>query len=141
MRGFLTLAQLNDVPSSAVKDWLLICGFLIGLAGGILALFRRVPQPLRTSEDVKFATADGVQKLAKEVDDLRRELNEQRHTLTKELNTLEQRLGRAGEERAVAIHDRIEPMMAEIHQVKGTLTEVSRSVHEIAAQLRTPRRA
>jgi len=141
MKYAVTFSQLGEVAPAAVKDWLLILGFLVGLAGGIFSILRRVPQPLRTREDAEFATAAGVQKLAAEVDDIRRELNEQRHTLTKELNTMEQRISRAGEERVVAIHERLQPLTAELHQLKGTLAEVSHSVHQIANQLRTPRRA
>lgn len=109
-------------PDSLVVLNTLVC--LLTLAVSIKALLTKrdkapeavkIPQPLVTARAPVHVTTDQFSRLEGEV----KELGDQLGALSRELTAKLEANNRAGEERAVQIHNRIGPLSDRLHEVVG----------------------
>lgn len=122
---------LADVPAELLK-WLIIV-LLAGLNvyTGFFKKPAAVPQPFEVRKGSEYASADGVRALAVRVDKLEECLQDWRVEVTKEMHDTGREILQAGEQRAIAIHGRIEPLSTCIHDVAGELKQLTLLVHQL----------
>lgn len=136
------VADIADVPADWLK-WAVVFLFAgVSLITAVYAAWFKksaaptnIPQPLTTQKAPEWATAAGVQNLARELDDLRREVHNQREIVRTEIQNMMTRITDAGEARAIAIHNRIEPLSHCLHQQSGQLAEISQLVHNLLSRV------
>lgn len=104
---------------------------LLGAGALIIGMRRRMPQPLRVAAEANFATEGGVKALAKRLEEAVRDAA----AVRKEMHEMELRLSAAGEERAIKIHDRLGPIISEVHSLAGQVGEISKLLHELIQNL------
>lgn len=128
----LILADIADVPSDWLK-WLVVV--LIAVATPLITLLKKPVSPVVTKEADEYATAEGVQKLSQRIDTIEREISGFRQSTTDRLHNMETAILAKGEERAIGIHGRIEPLAATVHEISGQMDTISRLVHDLLSRV------
>lgn len=116
------LADIADVPA----DWLKNAVILI-LALGIFwaAVFRKaIPQPMETRKAADYVPRHEFSELKNEV-----------HAMRDSLTVMKDAILHAGEQRAISIHGRIEPLSACVHELSGEVKQLAVQFHNMNNRL------
>lgn len=126
------IADIADVPSDWLK-WLVVV--LIAVAPSLIALLKKSPSPVVTKAADEFAKAEGVARLAQRMDEQERRINSLQQSFTDRLHNMQDAILEKGEQRAIGIHGRIEPLAATVHDLAGKVDGLTMMMQELISRM------
>ena len=118
----LCLANLPSPAGNELLTWLECAVALLGIAVLLKTFLAKIPQPFQVTGETRMATHEELEALRKDFDRFSATITRQHQELEESLETISHQISQAGEERAIAIHKR--------------LNDVSQSVSDLAGYIR-----